>query len=71
MYFLLLVELGPGWAPAIADDQAELDLILKQSRISTDDRHFWIGGLAFNPLPGTVCKIINMSPVLEADSSKF
>ena len=55
-----MVELGPRWAPAVADDQAELDLILKQSRISTDDRNFWIGGLAYNPLPGKVCKIIHI-----------
>ena len=46
--WLLLLELGTGWAPAVADDAAELKLIQEQERISTDDRDYWIGGLAYD-----------------------
>ena len=49
-----MLELGPGWTPAIADDPAELDLFYRQKKISTDDRHYWIGGLAYKTLQGKV-----------------
>ena len=45
-----MLELGTGWAPAVADDAAELKLIQEQERISTDDRDYWIGGLAYDPV---------------------
>ena len=43
-----MLELGTGWAPAVADDAAELKLMQEQERISTDDRTYWIGGLAYD-----------------------
>ena len=45
---MLFLELGTGWAPAVADDAAELKLIQEKERISTDDRDYWIGGLAYD-----------------------
>ena len=48
LVLLLLLELGTGWAPAVADDDAELKLIQEQERVSTDDRDYWIGGLAYD-----------------------
>ena len=46
----LLPELGSGWIPAVADDAEELKFIQEQERISTDDRDYWIGGLAYETL---------------------
>ena len=34
-------------APAIANDAAELQFIQDQERLSSDDRTYWIGGLAY------------------------
>ena len=45
-----MLELGNGWAPAVADDAAELNLIQEKERLSTDDRDYWIGGLAYDPV---------------------
>ena len=46
----MLLELGVGWAPAIADDSTELDLFQENNRISTDRRSYWIGGLGYETL---------------------
>ena len=45
------LELGGGWAAAIADDPAELQFFQENNRISSDDRNYWIGGLAYDTLP--------------------
>ena len=58
---VFLLELGPGWAPAIADDIEELHSIQAHEALSTDDRDYWIGGLAYNEtLEGKIrkCKYI-------------
>ena len=46
----LLLELGTGWAPAVADDVVELEFIQEQEQISSDDRSYWIGGLGYETL---------------------
>ena len=43
-----LLELGAGWAPAIADNVDELEDIQAHEAFSTDFREYWIGGLAYN-----------------------
>ena len=43
-----MLELGDGWAPAVADDPTEF--FQTNNRVSTDGRPFWIGGLAYQPL---------------------
>ena len=45
-----MVELGPGWAPAVVDDVVELEFIQEQERLSSDDRTYWIGGLGYETL---------------------
>ena len=45
------LELGVGWAAAVADDPAELEFFQKNNRISSDDRdYYWIGGLTYDTL---------------------
>ena len=46
--YLNSLDLGGGWAAAIADDPAELQFFLENNRISSDDNNYWIGGLAYN-----------------------
>ena len=55
-----LLELGDGWAPAVADDTTELEFFQTNNRVSTDGRPFWIGGLAYEPLesPGNTLIIL-------------
>ena len=48
MQSFALLELGAGWAPAVADDIDELEDIQAHEILSTDDRDYWIGGLAYN-----------------------
>ena len=48
---LNFLELGAGWAAAVADDLEELELFKENNRISSDDRDYWIGGLAYDTLP--------------------
>ena len=48
---LNLLELGDGWAAAVADDAEELEFFQENNRISSDDRNYWIGGLAYDTLP--------------------
>ena len=49
IYFNWL-ELGVGWAAAVADDSSELEFFKQNNRISSDDRNYWIGGLAYDTL---------------------
>ena len=46
----MVLELGIGWAPAVADDATELTFIQDTERSSTDDQSYWIGGLAYETL---------------------
>ena len=41
---LYLSALGDGWAPAILNDQAELDFIRQGQSTFSDDRSCWLGG---------------------------
>ena len=45
------LELGDGWAAANADDPEELEFYKENNRISSNDRNYWIGGLAYDTLP--------------------
>ena len=45
-----MLELGTGWAPAVAEDVVELEFIKEQERLSSDDRTYWIGGLGYETL---------------------
>ena len=45
-----MLELGDGWAPAVADDPTELEFFQTNNRVSTEGWPFWIGGLAYQPL---------------------
>ena len=44
-----LLELGDGWAPAVADDPTELQFFFEKNKVSTGGQNFWIGGLAYQP----------------------
>ena len=50
LFSLILLELGIGWTPAVADDPTELNFIQDMERSSTDDQSYWIGGLAYETL---------------------
>ena len=41
---------------------AELNLIQEQERISTDDRDYWIGGLAYDPVQNEGIFQIKLTP---------
>ena len=45
-----MLELGTGWAPAVAEDVVELEFIKEKERLSSDDRTYWIGGLGYERL---------------------
>ena len=51
---LWILDLGTGWDPVIVDDTAELEFIKSQERLSTDNRNYWLGGLAYQTVGGTV-----------------
>ena len=43
-FLFCFVELGKGWAPAVADSVAEFDNIGRCELLLNDSRSFWIGG---------------------------
>ena len=48
--YSVVLELGIGWAPAVAGDATGLTFIQDTERSSTDDQSYWIGGLAYETL---------------------
>ena len=49
-FYFNTLDLGVGWAAAVADDPTELQFYQENNRISTDHRSYWIGGLGYETL---------------------
>ena len=60
-----MLELGAGWAPAVADDPTELQFFFEKNKVSTDGQNFWIGGLAYQPLESEGKTLIILLPPYE------